>query len=382
MPFIALDLHLSPLAMGAVLSAFFVGYSVMQIPGGVLADRFGINRVMTASIVGWSVFTALTGTATSLMSMLIVRMVFGLSEGPFPPAASKTVALWFPQREIGRANGIQLAAVNIGAAIAPLFAAPLIATLGWRSVFYSLLTPGLLLAIVVAVFIKQSPVHAEQDPRQAEMGETEITVMQALNLPAVRACSVTLFFANIATWGLMNWLPTYLLRERDFGVVKTGLFTSLPFVAGALGFYLGGYIADKYFSRRRHIPIVIGLIISGSMSYCAVAAPTGEWAIAAMVFVFLSLFIALSGLFTVPLLIVPRESVGRVFGIVNTVGQIAAVVSPLFIGYVLTVSNGKFNGVFYCLIGLFVTSAYGASRIKHSYLPSEPPQQSAISSHR
>src|SRR5437867_1718123 len=69
-PFMAKDFHLSPLAMGGVLSAFFVGYSVMQIPGGLLADRFGPNRLMTASIVGWSCFTALTGTANSLPMLL------------------------------------------------------------------------------------------------------------------------------------------------------------------------------------------------------------------------------------------------------------------------------------------------------------------------
>src|SRR5690349_14042236 len=101
-PFIAKDFQLSPLAMGGVLSAFFIGYALMQFPGGVLADRFGPNRIMTASIVAWSIFTALTGMASSLSALLAIRLVFGLSEGSYPPSASKAITCWFPQAEVGR----------------------------------------------------------------------------------------------------------------------------------------------------------------------------------------------------------------------------------------------------------------------------------------
>src|SRR5579862_7959038 len=155
-PFMAKDFHLSPLTQGAVLSAFFFSYALMQLPGGLLADRFGPNRVMTVTVVGWSLCTALTGFARSWTELLGIRLLFGLSEGPFPPTASKTVALWFPQHQIGRANGLQLAAVNIGAALAPLFVAPLVIHWGWRAVFYSLLVPGLALALVVRFVARDS----------------------------------------------------------------------------------------------------------------------------------------------------------------------------------------------------------------------------------
>jgi hypothetical protein len=103
--FIAQDFGLSPLGMGGVLSAFFIGYALMQVPGGMLADRFGPRRVMTASIVGWSIFTFITGTASGLAVLLMIRVLFGLSEGSFPPSASKAITLWFPPNEVGRANG-------------------------------------------------------------------------------------------------------------------------------------------------------------------------------------------------------------------------------------------------------------------------------------
>lgn len=364
LPFIAREFDLSPTAMGAVLSAFFLGYALMQIPGGMLVDRFGSNRVITASLTCWSVCTALTGTAGSLAALLMLRILFGLSEGPFAPAASKTIAVWFPQREVGRANGIQLAGINIGAVIAPLLVAPMIVHWGWRSVFLSLLAPGLVLAVLIKAFIKDSPPQTTYAVSEAGSRTANAGVVQVMRVPAVFWCSVTLLFANIASWGLMNWLPTYLLQARGFSVAKMGMFASLPFLAGAIGYYLGGHISDQHFRRRRHIPILFGLLGAGAMTYLAAIAPTGEWAVAALTLAFLFSFIAMAGIFTLPLVIVPKATVGVAFGFVNTIGQIAAFLSPLLIGYVLEVTHRNFAVVFYCLVGLFMAAACAAVRIR------------------
>src|SRR5688572_25770347 len=82
-PFIAEDFKLSPLQMGQVMSAFFVGYALMQIPGGLLADRFGPRIVLAVSLVWWSVMTALTGVVGGLAALLVIRVLFGLGEGPY-----------------------------------------------------------------------------------------------------------------------------------------------------------------------------------------------------------------------------------------------------------------------------------------------------------
>jgi sugar phosphate permease len=366
LPFVAKDFGLSPLAMGGVLSAFFLGYSMMQIPGGLLADRFGPRRVLIASVVGWSCFTAWTGTAGSLAAMLIIRTLFGVSEGPFPSAASKTIALWFPQREVGRANGLQLAAVNVGAAFAPLLIAPLILQFGWRFAFYSLLMPGLLLALLVCRVIQDAPARLDDEecshPRSGSAAG--IGIRQMMKTPAVLWCAATLFLGNIAGWGLMNWLPTYLLEARGFSVTRMGFFASLPYLAGAVGYYLGGHISDKYFSSRRHIPIVLGLTLGGVMTYAAAIAPSGEWAVAALVLAFLFVFISSAGTFTLPLVLVPKAAVGSAFGIVNTAGQLAAFLSPLLAGWVLNVTHGDFALLFYCIVGLFILAACIARQIR------------------
>ena len=80
-PYIAKEFNLTPVTMGGVMSAFFIGYATFQIPGGILADKFGPRRVMTAAILWWSVFTFFTGMVHNLFNMMWIRVVFGVGEG-------------------------------------------------------------------------------------------------------------------------------------------------------------------------------------------------------------------------------------------------------------------------------------------------------------
>lgn len=370
LPFIAKDFGLSSVAMGGVLSAFFFGYALMQIPGGLLADVLGPTRVLTLAIICWSAFTAFTGFAASLTSLLVIRALFGLSEGPFPPAASKAIAMWFSEREVGRANGIQLASINIGAAVAPLIVAPLVIYWGWRVVFYVLFVPGLVLAAVVYIVLGA----AGTAPKTAESKNAEVDnagsenrgpgIIGVLKTPAVLWCALTLFFGNMAGWGLMNWLPTYLLKARGFSVSKMGLFASLPFLAGAVGFYLGGYISDKYFKDKRQVPVVGGLVLGAGMTFLAASAPTGEWAVGFLVLAFLFLFVSSAGTFTLPLVLVPRAAVGAAFGAVNTAGQIAAFLSPLAVGFALKLTHDNFTTILYGIVAIFGAATLAATQIR------------------
>jgi MFS family permease len=212
-PFIGKDFHLSPLAMGGVLRAFFVGYSVMQVPGGLLADRFGPRAVAAGGITWWSLMTALTGLSTGLTSLLAIRLLFGFGEGPFPPAVSKIFSIWFPKEEIGRANGLQLALTAIGGAMAPLLVVALIRGWGWRYVYFVLFAPGMVVAILVWAFVRNARADsryvapqelAEFDPAPPEKIAFRKSLNDALKTPSVLWCAACLFLSNSVAWGLAN----------------------------------------------------------------------------------------------------------------------------------------------------------------------------------
>lgn len=367
-PFVAKEFDLSSVAAGSVLSAFFFGYALMQIPSGILVDKFGPARLLVAAMVLWSFFTAMTGLVQSLALLIVVRVLFGITEGPAPAAVSKTIATSFARHQVGRSNGVVLAGTLLGSAAAPAFVAAIVMHWGWRTAFLSLLAPGLLLALAIHLTLGGSRRLSTGQWRTAVAAKAEGGGGQAwkaiIASSRMRWCVATTFFAGCANWGLQNWLPTYLLKARGFGIAEMGMLASVPYAAGALGYLLGGYAGDRYFAERRHILILICLFVSAVSTFGAAIAPSGGLSVVFMTVTFLLLSMALSNVFTLPLVLVPLNVTGTAYGIVNTGAQIAGFVAPMLIGAVLDASNQNFAAALYLVVGLLVAGGTAASRIK------------------
>jgi sugar phosphate permease len=373
LPFIAQELNLSPLGVGQVLSAFFVGYAVSQIPGGLMADRYGPRPILTGTILWWSLMTGLTALAPGLFPLLLTRILFGLGEGPFPPAAYKAMAVWVPRAALGRASGLQQAATAVGATVAPLFVSAAVLRWGWRSSFYLLVVPGFALACLMWRYVRNSPQESGR-VRSHEMADYgspsppspsgNATLAAALRMPAVAWCAISFFLANSVAWGLMNWLPTYLLGTRGFSVQKMGFYAAITNLAGVAGYVFGGYLCDRYFRNHLKVPIIAGLAVSTTFTYLAAIAPDGVSAVFCLVPVFLFSNVVATALSTIPLVMVPKHAVGAAFGVVNTAGQLSGILSPLIIGWVLTETNGRFEIVLYGMVVLTLVAVYPASRIR------------------
>lgn len=365
-PFISKEFQLSSVESGAVLSAFFFSYAFMQIPSGLLVDKFGPTRLLIGAAVGFSIFTALTGIVQSLTMLLVVRILFGISEGPAPAAVSKTVALWSVPEKLGRSNGIVLSGTLLGSACAPAFVTAIVLNWGWREAFLSLLAPGLLLAFAIYWMLGRAPSAQlgrgrSASPSDGDTADTSWKVIFASR--QMRWAFVAVILASCANWGLQNWLPTYLLKARGFSVKEMGFFASAPYAAGAVGYFLGGYVGDRYFASRRNVLILICLFLAALGTFGAAVSATGGQSVAFMTGAFLVLGMALSSLFTMPLILMPMGVAATAFGIVNTGAQISGFLSPILIGAVLDASNQNFAMALYFVVCALVASGIAASRI-------------------
>lgn len=366
-PFIAKDLQFSATQSGAVMSAFFAGYALMQIPGGILVDRYGPRRILTCAILLWSVFTALTALATSLVSLVVVRVLFGITEGAAPSAVSKAVRIWAPE-QIGRVNGLLLAATQLGPTLAPLFVAALIVDWGWRGVFFSLLVPGILVGALVfrVVGDKRDEAATTSDPQAGE----EVHAPAGSGLGHILRCQPILWsvgcaiFASVANWGLMSWIPTYLLTRFGLSIKDMGIAAAMPFATAAIGYYLGGHIGDRLFPHRRGLPIAIGLSLASLATLSLTVASTALAATAAFMLVYFFLSIALSCLFSLPLAVMPAPLVATSFSVVNGGAQLGAFIAPISIGAILDGSRGNFSLVFATLMVVLAIGAVMALLIR------------------
>src|SRR6185369_16766406 len=130
------DLHLSNEQFGWVLASFALAYAIFEIPSGLLGDRIGPRKVFIRIVLWWSFFTAVTGLATGLLALIIIRFLFGVGESGTYPNCLITVSRWFPANETSRALTWVGIGSQIGSAIAPLIIIPIAMAYGWRMPFY------------------------------------------------------------------------------------------------------------------------------------------------------------------------------------------------------------------------------------------------------
>lgn len=199
---------LTPAQLGVVGSAFFFSYSLMQVPGGWLVDRFGTKWMTVLSLLAWSVFTVMTGFAWSFTSLIIIRVLFGIGEGSYPSAAMKQVRLAFPENKRGQASAVAISSNYIGNALAPFIVAPLIALLSWRGAFHVVGVLGLVYLAFYYFF--ERPLNREipdyDTGDQKVKGKFDWRVL---------SFSVVVFGFSVITKGLDTWMPTYLSKFQE-----------------------------------------------------------------------------------------------------------------------------------------------------------------------
>lgn len=191
------DLVLNATQLGFVLSAFFMGYAFMQIPGGWLADRFGIVKILIIAVLFWSIFTAFTGLAWSLTALIIIRFLFGLGEGGYPAASTKAIATYYEKSQRTKAQSTMKSSNMIGAALAPIVCAPLLMIFGWRTVFVIISALGIIFVISLLFFTRNAITYIA-DQQDKPKGSFKAV----LTNPYLVKVLMIFFFVNLASWGL------------------------------------------------------------------------------------------------------------------------------------------------------------------------------------
>jgi sugar phosphate permease len=376
LPFIGADFQLDAAAQGIILSVFFGGYALFQIPGGILADKIGPRRVMAFAIAWWSVFTSLTGMVASYPVLLVCRFVFGVGEGCFPGSSWKTIATYFPSKERATATAIQASVNTLGPAVASLVAAGVIAAFGWRAVFIGLGIPGLLISLIILMYIKDNPLHhpsmTEEELRELDISsadgsiktKTNIQFKQFLQTRILWQMVLIWFLFDITFWGFVSWLPSYLMKIRGFSIIKTGILGSLPFFVGTIGMLIGGYLSDRFKGYRKWLFIPNTLIAAGFL-YLTYSVTSADWAVVFQCVSSLFMFLAFAAFWGLVIDAIPPEIMGASSGTVNFGGQVAGFISPFAMGYLIDINQGSFDMAFMFLIIAAIGSALVALTVNN-----------------
>lgn len=387
-PFMMKDLELNATQVGWIMSAFFAGYAIFQIPGGILADKFGARKVIINALGWWSVFTALTGAVFSLPAMLITRFLFGIGEGIFPAAVWKVIANWFTKKNRATVNGIVLSAVAAGPALTPLILAPVIANFGWRAAFYMLGGLGIVCVLLSARYVTNH-IHEYRGISREEVDEYEADAKSALAnkessleksslgallcTPVLWALFVTLLCIGITIYGYLGWLPVYLLKVKGMNIKEMAMGASVPFIFATIGMATSGWISDKYFRGRRKYLVLADLILGGIALYYFTQITDVTTFMILQCFAAFMLFQALGSIWTLPMILLPTHLFGAGSGFINTAAQIGGFLSGILIGWYINLRGGDFSAGFDVMLGALVISIVAVAIGVHEKKTGEAP---------
>lgn len=361
-PSVRQGLGLDAAQMGIVFSAFSWSYFAMQIPSGILLDRFGARPIYTIALAGWSLFTLLQGLAGGLATMVGMRLGLGVFEAPCFPANGAIVGRWFPRRETGMAVGVFTAAEYVGLGFLSPLLFWILREFGWPALFFATGAAGLVFAALWWVAYRDP--HASRRVNQAELdyieaGGGSIRAGAAGTRFALR--HVRQLFRYRQMWGLcigqfavnstlvffLTWFPSYLATARHMEFIKVGFMATLPYVAGFFGILFAGWLGDFLLARgvslnlARKTPVVAGLALAASI----VAANYVESN--ALVIAILSLAFFAQAMSSAAWAVLPEVApvglLGLVAGLFNASANLAGIVTPLVIGFVVQVT-GSFVG--------------------------------------
>ncbi|WP_328907908.1 MFS transporter [Streptomyces sp. NBC_00234] len=325
LPSIGKEFDLTRTEQGLTVSVFFLAYALCQIPGGMLADRFGAKRVTCWALLIWSVFTAVTGLAGSFAILLVVRFLFGAAEGIFPSASMKAITERTTPGQRMSANGIVQSSNAVGAVLAPLVAAPLIIQFGWRSAFFTVAAVGVFVYAAVQLWLPET-VRSAQGP--VSVGTAARVVLRS---PAMWGFAGMFFGYDIIVWGLNTWVPSYLSEERGIALTSAGALAVIPAGAATAAVVIGGRLADRLQGRQRLVVVPAMVVASIALVLMATASTTPTFVLW-MTVAITSSSLSYMPVYAVPLRSLPAELTGVGAGMITFGGQLAGVVAPTAMG--------------------------------------------------
>jgi len=359
---ISKDLQLTSVQLGLIFSAFGWAYAALQIPSGILVDRFGPRVLYTFTLLTWSLATILQGLVKGFTGFFGLRLALGFFEAPAYPTNNRIVTSWFPDNERASAIAVYTSGQFLGLA----FLTPALVTfqyyVGWQGLFIITGLTGIVWGICWYFFYRDPMEHAgvnEMELDHIEKGGGKINrgaihnpvskqsfqwkdLKEILSHRKLWGIYIGQFAITSTQWFFLTWFPTYLVKYRGLNFIKSGFLASVPFLAAFAGLLLSGFLSDVLLKKgvsvgiARKFPVIAGLLLSMSI--------VGANYVDSPFFIILFLSVAFfgNGMASITWVFVsalaPKHLIGLTGGVFNFMGGLALII-PIAIGYLVHAGN-------------------------------------------
>jgi ACS family glucarate transporter-like MFS transporter len=370
------ELGLSKEQMGWAFTVFGIAYGLFEIPGGWLADRFGPRRILTGGVSWWSFFTAASGWARSLTSLVSYRFLFGLGQACCFPNLTRAFSNWFDREDRTRVQGLMWLAARWGGAFTPLLVVFTLDFMTWRQSFYLFGSLGVLWAMFFWRWFRDHPADhhpADVEPRHFSESPLMTRERSRLHVPWQRLFSsrsvwlLCLQYACLSYgfWFYLTWLPTYI-REQ-FGLEQAdryvaALLAAPPLFLAGISCVLTGWLTPhlvRHFGDVRRVRRGLGILghaMACTMLLVSVYLKNPIFSMSAMGFSCFGNDIAMPGSWAGCMDMGGRIS-GTLSGTMNMWGCLGGLLAPWTIPYILTAAGGNWHTVILVIAGWYAVGA-------------------------
>jgi MFS family permease len=331
--------HLSDYDRGALNSAFFLSYAILQIPAGWLVDRFGVKYPFAAGFLFWGLISAATSRARSLGQLFALRLMLGVGESVVTPASMRWIRFHCAENQRGLAIGLFMAAAKVGPAIGIPLATWLVILAGWRSMFLIMGLGGLVWLIPWMGMVKNDYGSPAKSAIQ-EAAESTVPFAHVMASPIIWGTIIGSFCYQYFVYFCMTWMPAYLMERRNLSLEAMGLYTMFSFSGMAMVAILAGWIADRMVERGADpVRVRKGFTLAGFV--VASTEVIGALPVSSSVALFFAVF-SLAGLglttanyWALTQTLIPKAAVGRIIGTQNCAANLPGIVAPLLTGWLV-----------------------------------------------
>lgn len=353
---ISQNFHLDSGQTGLIMSAFFLGYSLMQIPGGWLADKFGAKRVLMVSVLVIAAFAFLFGAMSGLMLFMVMRFFAGMGHGGYPPSCTKSVAENFPQKRRTFVQSLILSTSGIGGILAYTLGAHMV-TANWRMAYDVLGVFYLIAFVLIAIFVpshKGEAARAAKAKAEAKAGDEAAAAADApkvgfknvITNRNVLVLFVAMLLLNLVLYGNMSWLPSYITKTFGLTINQASWLLALNSVFSTVATIFSGSLLSKLFLGREKLAVGGSCVIVAVLIVAFVMSHNLVLSLILLILISMVCTLAFTGIFTWPHKIMKAEIIGSSIGVINTGGTLGGFLSPMIIGQLIKASGGSFTTAF------------------------------------
>jgi MFS family permease len=387
---IAGEFGLSPVALGYLFSSFLWAYVLMMLPGGRLVDSLGAHRVAAIGAAFWSVAQMLSGAATGYVTLLLTRLGLGAGEAPTFPVSYRSVRDWAPYTERGVAVGCIQAGTLLGPALSAPLVAWLIAETSWRWSFVVTGAIGLVWVAIWLIFVstpeetswipepERRKILAERHGIEPLVATGGVGYRGLLRSPSMWGLAISQGCAVYTVYLYLSWLPDYLQTVRGLSIMKSGVFTSVPFFVGAAVIILTNWIGDKILTPTTMREGARRIVVVACLAFGALGMAIPYVDSLTLVIVLTIFPISFGGTATATNaalcndLLRSQADSGRAFAFMVLGGNVFGLLAPIVTGYIVQ-ATGSFSSAFVLAGALSLIGAVVSFTLTRHTLGEETP---------